>query len=53
MRTFYTESDIDDLAASGVQQLELGADVVLDRFGAGTGRAIGHCPGYAGQPHTR
>ncbi len=29
MRTFYTESDIDDLAASGVQQLEIGQGVVL------------------------
>jgi hypothetical protein len=29
MRTFYTESDIDDLAASGVQQLEIGPGVVL------------------------
>ncbi|NLF49548.1 MAG: hypothetical protein GX577_00280 [Leptolinea sp.] len=29
MRTFYTESDIDDLAASGVQQLEVGQGVVL------------------------
>jgi hypothetical protein len=29
MRTFYTESDIDDLAASGVQQLEIGTGVVL------------------------
>ena len=29
MRTFYTESDIDDLAASGVQKLQIGQDVVL------------------------
>lgn len=29
MRTFYTESDIDDLAASGVQKLDVGQGVVL------------------------
>ena len=29
MRTFYTESDIEDLAASGVRQLEVGANVSL------------------------
>ena len=29
MRTFYTESDIDDLAASGVRQLEVGPSVFL------------------------
>jgi hypothetical protein len=29
MRTFYTESDIDDLAASGVKLLEVGQGVVL------------------------
>ena len=29
MRTFYTESDIEDLAASGVRQLEVGPGVVL------------------------
>ncbi|RPI96769.1 MAG: hypothetical protein EHM40_00600 [Chloroflexi bacterium] len=29
MRTFYTESDIEDLAASGVRQLEVGPEVVL------------------------
>ena len=29
MRTFYTESDIDDLAASGVRQLEVGQSVFL------------------------
>jgi hypothetical protein len=29
MRTFYTESDIDDLAASGVRQLEVGQNVFL------------------------
>ena len=29
MRTFYTESDIEDLAASGVRQLEVGTNVSL------------------------
>ncbi len=29
MRTFYTGSDIEDLAASGVRQLEVGPGVVL------------------------
>ncbi len=29
MRTFYTESDIDDLAASGIQKLDVGQGVVL------------------------
>ena len=29
MRTFYTESDIEDLAASGVRQLQVGPEVVL------------------------
>ena len=29
MRTFYTESDIEDLAASGVRQLEVGINVSL------------------------
>lgn len=29
MRTFYTESDIDDLSASGVRQLEVGINVSL------------------------
>ena len=29
MRTFYTESDIEDLAASGVRQLEVGPNVSL------------------------
>ncbi len=29
MRTFYTESDIEDLAASGVKQLEIGQGVFL------------------------
>lgn len=29
MRTFYTESDIEDLAASGVRQLEVGINVFL------------------------
>lgn len=29
MRTFYTESDIDDLAASGIQKLDIGQGVVL------------------------
>ena len=29
MRTFYTESDIEDLAASGVRQLEVGPRVSL------------------------
>jgi hypothetical protein len=29
MRTFYTESDIEDLAASGVRQLEVGPRVFL------------------------
>jgi hypothetical protein len=29
MRTFYTESDIEDLAARGVRQLETGANVFL------------------------
>jgi hypothetical protein len=29
MRTFYTESDIDDLVASGVHQLQLGTNVFL------------------------
>jgi hypothetical protein len=29
MRTFYTESDIEDLAASGVRQLEVGPRVAL------------------------
>jgi hypothetical protein len=29
MRTFYTESDIDDLAASGVHKLDIGQGVVL------------------------
>jgi hypothetical protein len=29
MRTFYTESDIEDLAASGVRQLEVGPSVSL------------------------
>ena len=29
MRTFYTESDIDDLIASGVHQLEIGPNVSL------------------------
>ncbi len=29
MRTFYTESDIEDLAASGVKQLEVGPGVAL------------------------
>lgn len=29
MRTFYTGSDIEDLAASGVQQLEIGPGVAL------------------------
>lgn len=29
MRTFYTESDIDDLVANGIRQLELGASVFL------------------------
>jgi hypothetical protein len=29
MRTFYTESDIEDLAASGVRQLEVGPGVAL------------------------
>ena len=29
MRTFYTGSDIEDLAASGVKQLEVGPGVVL------------------------
>jgi hypothetical protein len=29
MRTFYTESDIEDLAASGIRQLEVGPNVSL------------------------
>jgi hypothetical protein len=29
MRTFYTESDIEDMAASGVRQLEVGPNVAL------------------------
>jgi hypothetical protein len=29
MRTFYTGTDIEDLAASGVKQLEIGSDVAL------------------------
>jgi hypothetical protein len=29
MRTFYTESDIEDLLASGVRQLQIGPEVVL------------------------
>lgn len=29
MRTFYTESDIEDLLASGVRQLQVGPEVVL------------------------
>ncbi len=29
MRTFYTESDIEDLAASGARQLEVGSGVFL------------------------
>jgi hypothetical protein len=29
MRTFYTESDIEDIAASGVRQLEVGSGVFL------------------------
>ncbi len=29
MRTFYTGSDIEDLAASGVRQLEVGPEVIL------------------------
>jgi hypothetical protein len=29
MRTFYTESDIDDLAAGGIKQLEVGQGVFL------------------------
>lgn len=29
MRTFYTGVDIEDLAASGVRQLEIGPDVIL------------------------
>lgn len=29
MRTFYTGSDIEDLAASGVRQLEIGPEVTL------------------------
>jgi len=29
MRTFYTESDIEDMAASGVRQLEVGPGVAL------------------------
>ena len=29
MRTFYTESDIDDLVASGVRRLELGNNIFL------------------------
>lgn len=29
MRTFYTGVDIEDLAASGIRQLEIGPDVIL------------------------
>ena len=49
MRTFYTESDIEDLAASGVRQLEVGPGVVLTDTARQAGGGIGDRPGGAGR----